>query len=972
MKLRNLLLALFVAAGCVALASAPVGAKPKQKGKSSAKPRIESIEVGSKVGPLVLRVRGKGETKLKLSIDGRRLPGAFEFDGRHTQVAEPRADVLRPGANKLVVTGPGGAKAKRTVKIPGRLLLVDAGADRGVPVKLRSKLGTTPPVGGKGGHDYRWSVVSRPRGAKFTLRGAHRARPMLDATTPGEYVLQLEADPDGPAPPTYDQVVVSASLSAPPLGVPINTSDAGQGGAIVIGKEVLGRSDGQLAYAVLERKTGATIASGSVAGDSGGIKKLQGLSDQYAGGDRFRFLMIVSGRPGILQGSALADFDVLASSLGEPALSHEEFGLLDRGTGFSLIGIPGGAEGAATLRIPGKMDPLASPAIVGYLEQNQAVDVRGARLWEYVSPDHPSFDTKADGSNATHNVMKVEGRDPIAADLPPGVTAGFHVVVLESLTLRTLDNVIVGTNGDTSGGTSDRQRQSAAAQRLREALNGTGGPLVLLQTVGKPKAAGPEWEGVVSALARVGANRQLVNALNGTTEYALVARVDSGAPAVESSTAYDAGPYRPPTLEPARIIGSLSRGRADAFEPTVTSTPTNANPKGNVNLDLTKIAFQPSKAWPPLPGDPAKAKAAEAYLCGKIKICGAEPHVCADVRECFWKEYGEDWRYLETLLRAQEYPGESASFDQATFKGVRDTLADEASDVGLVQRYLTQLSEPIEKSATHDYVNLQAIGKQIYDSLQRDAPKNTTAYALGLIGKAVAIGSFAGPPVSKFSSGLSASFNFASFLSTESGPPILGAEVKVKGDQLAQDIFNRIEAANKTMRQIGLLLVSDPGKLEAAAGHIRTDWHIDPTDRPIVEKQLSTGSKQWFYEALVPAGYPYLIRGNAYNARDLNCFIYGPSRRAWPNQPDVDQMQATVGYDTNGNPIRGIFFFASGIGGGSSPTAAIGDAMFKPLDEGGLGMEKMRFFTPQVWGGEIFHARTNYERCELGFLPDRG
>jgi hypothetical protein len=972
MKPRKLLLALLVGAGCVALAGIPAGASGQTRhSRGHAKIRISSIQVGSKAGPLVLRVRGKGEAKLKLAVDGHRVPAAFEFDGRHTQVAELRADILRPGANKLLITGPGRARATRTVEIPGRLLLVDAGADVGTTVKAKTKLGTAPAVAGRGSDTtYDWSVVSRPKGAKVMLRDADGARPLLDPATPGTYVLQVEANPEGTAPPTFDQIVVSASLSAPPLGVPINTSDAGRGGAIVIGAEAVGSSPDGLAYAVLERKTGATVASGSVGGDASGIARLQDLSDQYAGGDRFRFLMIVSGRPNLLQYSALASFDKFAGSVGAAPLAPEDFTFLARGSGFTVMGVPGASEGAATVRIPGTVDPPASGAITGYLEQNQAVDVRGSKLWEYVSPDHPSFDTRAPGSNSTHNVMKVEGRDPITADLPPGVTAGLHVVVLESLTLRTLDNVILGTNGTTAGGITDRQRQSAAATKLREVINDTGGPLVMLQTVGKPKAAGPEWEGIVDALSRVGANRQLVNALDGTTEYALVARVESAAPPAESSTAYDHGPYRPPHLEPARLVGSLSRGRADAFEPTVSSTPTGENPEGTVNLGLMKTAYQPAEAWPAFPGDAAKAKLAEEYICGKLGFCGPAANHCPTVRQCFWQEYDEDWAHVEDIIGRMAFPTGQTGFDEATFQGVRGMLEEEAGEVSIVERYLAALRAPLERSSTRSYVDLQAIGKQVYDSVQRPAGDNSRAYVLGLIGKVAALGGFAGPPVSAAAAGLSASFGLASYLSTESGQPILGTEINVKAESVAQEIFDRVDAANRTSRGIGLLLVSDYGKLTSAARNIRGDWKL-AGDQTAIENQLRTGSKQWFYEALVPAGYPYLIRGNALNAKALNCFLYS-SRRAWPNQPDVDQMQATVGYDANGNPIRAIFFFTTGIGGGSSPTDPIGDSMFKPLDEGGLGIEKLRFFTPQVWGGRIFHAVSGNEKCDVGFLPDRG
>ena len=80
----------------------------------------------------------------------------------------------------------------------------------------------------------------------------------------------------------------------------------------------------------------------------------------------------------------------------------------------------------------------------------------------------------------------------------------------------------------------------------------------------------------------------------------------------------------------------------------------------------------------------------------------------------------------------------------------------------------------------------------------------------------------------------------------------------------------------------------------------------------------------------MPTAYPYLIRGNTNNARNMDCMITD-NRRAWPNQPDDAQMYWPVGYDGAGNPINNIFFFTRGMGGAMSPPGGIGERMFAPL-----------------------------------------
>jgi len=167
-----------------------------------------------------------------------------------------------------------------------------------------------------------------------------------------------------------------------------------------------------------------------------------------------------------------------------------------------------------------------------------------------------------------------------------------------------------------------------------------------------------------------------------------------------------------------------------------------------------------------------------------------------------------------------------------------------------------------------------------------------------------------------------------------------------------------------------LLIVSDSGKLESTYKHLDSDW--SPPESARANVALTTASKQWFYEALIPTADPYLLRGNgASNARNLDCRM--SNRQGWPNQPDAYQMNATTGYDNNGNPITSIFFFTQGIGGGSSPPASLGDEMFRPINgqTPGLGMEKLQFFTARVFNGKIAHAVNNTYTCSVGWLPGK-
>ncbi|HVS98884.1 MAG TPA: hypothetical protein VHE08_00045 [Solirubrobacterales bacterium] len=975
MKAHKLLIPLVVALACVGIGVAGTSAaspheQASRRHRRAKKLRIDSLVVAGKTGPLSITVRAGIRSQVVATVDGRRVDHPFELAGRRAQSLElATSDGLRAGPNKLRITAREDgvvSRATRVVHVPAWALDADAGEDTHTIAHVPTRVGLrpSPRAGGGGEVHYDWRIVDRPPGAKVTLRERDVARPVLHARQPGRYLLQQTADPEGDGEPSsHDRVTVSVVPEDPPIGVPLNTLDAQEDNAIRIAGKSYGGGSGVISYVVLERTTRAVVASGTVANgyDSSGIETLIGLAEKYgSGGNYMRYMMILSGATGI-PNQKLADFATLLKKVGTALPSQEEFEAVRTRRPFSVIGIPGAPAGAATTRIP---DGPASGAIVGYLTKNQAIDAEGTPLYDFSPGEQPTFDTRLPDSDSTTNKMRIDGQT-YSATLLPGATAGLHVVVLESTTLGLLSNEAIATNGLGH----DRTTQAEAATKLLGAIKKSDDPTVFVQTIGKPKAAGPEWAGVVEALGRLGANRQLVNALDGTTEYALVAREGATAPPAESSTAYDHGPYPAPHRPPARLVGTLARDRTSSFVPDVYSTPTEASPEGSVNLELMTIAYQPAEAWPELaPGfDRDEVAAAQRYICEELNFC-RPTNSCPSVRECFWQRYYADWDAKLAKIGNLTYP-KGKGFEEDAFTEVKGELLKEIEAVANVKNYLKELQQPFE-SGTRSYVDLKAISDKIWQSLQQPAQSNSTSWILGLVGKAVAIGGFAGPPVSGAAAGLAAAFGLASYLSNKQGQPILGAEVRAKSDALAGEMLDRIDAARKTMNGLGMLIVSDHGKLMAAYRHVDSDWALPSPE--VADNTLRTASKQWFWEALIPTAFPYLIRADSDNARNLTCNDLGSDRHAWPNQPDFFQMDATVGYRENGTPIDAVFFFTRGLGGAMSPSAQIGDEMFRPRTgtaDPGLGMEKLQFFTPRVFNRRIYHALNFTHLCWLGFLP---
>jgi hypothetical protein len=974
MNSRKLTLPLLVALACIGAgatvlpATAATKSAPHKSQAKVGKLRIDVVRVATKAGPLTIRVAADARTEVRMTVNGKRVRTPFEFAGPKAQQVELRSvDGLRAGSNKLRITARRAgvvSKAARSVSVPAWALLADAGEDAGTPTHVRARVGTAtaPGAGSDGGAvDYSWSIVGAPRGADARIADPDAPRPVLDTQDPGTYVLQEEADPEADGVPTAaDQVTVAVAPNDPPIGVSIDTLD--DNGAIVIGDKTYGGGSGS-SYVVLERTTRTVVESGSVPYGSAGLAKLNDLAANYGGGRNYmRYLMIVNGRYGA-PADQLDGFASLLKKLGAAPPTVDDVASLKLQAAYSVIGIPGAPAGAATIWIPSPAS--LGGALTGYLQVNQALDADGTPLYEYVSGEQPAFDTKADGSDDTTDEMVIDGKT-YTGTLPGGTTAGLHVVALNSMTLRLISDQVLATNGTGSS----RSLQSAAAGALEKAVGEAGGPTVFVQTIGKPAAAGPEWQRIVASLVRLGANPELVNALDGTTEYALVSRAGSAVPPAEVSTAYDHGPYEAPSLPPARLVGTLVRTRASNFVPNVSSTPTAKSPEGSVNLALTKIAYQPPQAWPDLPGTTDESSKAQKFLCEGMKFCQPTSS-CPTVRECFWQRYGDDWNEKARLLTNVKYV-DGKGFTETTFNGVKDELQKETDDVAAVKTYLRQLQEPFEKSGLGSYVDLQGISQKIWDSVQPPPNDNSTSFILGLIGKVAAIGGVAGGPVKAGAAGISAVFGIAAYLSDKSGQPILGAEIKARSSQLGSEMVGRIDLARQASVGLGKMIVSDYGKLTAADGHIDTDWALPDDIKPTVDA-FRTSSKQWFYEALIPTAFPYLIRANSNQARNLDCDAGHYEHFGFFNQPDMFQMNATVGYNADGTAINADFFFTKGIGGAASPSASIGDEMFRPRSgpDPGLGMEKLQFFSPRVFGGRIVHAINGTYACSLGWLPGK-
>ena len=108
MNPRKLALPLLVALACIGagatvLPAAAATKQPAPRHQSKAKKlHVDSIRVGTKAGPLVLRVAADVNTEVGMTVNGKRVRTPFELAGPKAQVIELRStDGLHAGWNKL-------------------------------------------------------------------------------------------------------------------------------------------------------------------------------------------------------------------------------------------------------------------------------------------------------------------------------------------------------------------------------------------------------------------------------------------------------------------------------------------------------------------------------------------------------------------------------------------------------------------------------------------------------------------------------------------------------------------------------------------------------------------------------------------------------------------------------------------------------------------------------------------------------
>jgi hypothetical protein len=812
-----------------------------------------------------------------------------------------------------------------------------------------------------------WKIQTAPAGSTATVQGANTPAASIAPDRPGTYDVQVTVG-DRPAPgsSTSEQpVVITAQPDDPPIGAPIETV-ASDDGKISVGGQVLkdtGAAKG-MSYAVLERATREVQVSGHVGADSGGISELQGIVKKYTGPKAY--LMVINSPS---KRDSSADVGPLLTSLGLAPPADQERSFLKGGSAFSVLGIPGAPAGAAWSSI-GVLPQRRLINMTGYLELNQ-----GTNQYDFVSPERPTFDTKAAGSTDTQNVIQVGGKTYTAALAKAG-TSGFHVLAVDPRTLEapTLpqNNKAYPTNGDNADATEQQNLGSQIAY-----LSGSvyPHPLIIVQSIGKPHATTPSWSNITSSVQSLGGNPAVSNAqTEASAGYALLGRAQASsdrasvtAPPAESTSVYN---------QAGKVAGVLSRTRTFAVAPTV------ADPSATPNTDLVAIAYQAPQPFPAFAGGQI---AADDYVGRKLALCKPDDPGTCDVRHAYWANYRADWHQKATDLQGMQYPSGETRFTAADFTAVKNQLQPEISARNNVQTYLDYLQHPFEKVGTRALVDLKELG----DAVTKDVtppPARVGVNGFGILATFVnfaKVGADLWPASSLVKAaldGISGEISLAASFSVRDGTPTLASKIEAKTSELASAVLDRFDASQLAINGLGLLIVSDYGKLTAAAGKVDTDWKLPPSDAGVLAS-LRNATKAWYYQQILPVAYAMATVNGVNNARDYTCFssLAGPKRtqpgpspntsRPLGNEPDSGQDRQIVGFNGDGSPIAPVIalYTDRGTNEYGVPSAGVTDPLFRSLNDPkapGLGLYKSQVYNRGTFA--FNKTLNNDQRCPFG------
>jgi hypothetical protein len=906
---------------------------------------------------------------VRVSLNGRRVTRALD----RSRLTRWRARLsathgLRSGVNRLriLVAEPKQGRyelVRRRFRVPRGRPLAAAGRDLATRVGGRVRLDGRRSRVGRGRPDQSWRIVSKPRGSRAKLRRAGSARPFLTPDRQGRYVIRNTLRARGKAGrASADHMTLT---SAPePLLIPFVglTTGGGQAGIQVGGTFYRNPSPSGTAmqWLTLNRLTldPATATNSWLDGTGSGDHGLDTFTQALSAGNLNQLVLLSfpggSGAP--VQQDQIDTFNSALAAIGVGPISSD---VLQASSKLVIVGVPTGASGSGQYIHGG----AARDGLTGWLMPDGTPAPSGANRFR-VQPERPPFSTSST-STATTNTMSV--RDQQVSDtLPAGATGGFQVALIDPTDFTVADHRVFPTNGlaDVVSG------PTAMAQYLNQHASSTTN--IAVQSIGhvtnpqppenpnSPNPGDDAWRAMVSALSAYGANPHTLYSANGSYAFMGGTKLDKSDVAQSSSTV---------VIDPAAgknqsgTLGGRVGMRDDGY-----FTPAAVDASKSFAFALYDIAFKPATPWPHTlgapgvtPGEATQYAAALNYITQNLPLLsgwapdvrrsyvGNDDIVYADSREdLIGMKYPGSDTTCGTARASQQPPAQVAAFTLDQFCQVNHDLQKEFEYLDAVKALFKAWSDALNRSANQEQVDLNKIGTDIINQIDRPIGGAQVGWTLGgFVGNMISAGLVLNPTVEPLAlwEGIVVVYELIRELVSDPAGIPLGEQIQDEVNDLSLEVATRLSDGARGLDGLRDVITSDAGRLSTlGTAAFGPGWAID-TEK--VATTLTLSADAFFYRELMPIAYDtvwYLSPSNdGDNTTDTCEGLFGT--HPWRGTPVSGQMQWSFGFNSDFGPQRSGLFLLGKTGSGTDYVLQdLSDRMFQPLSQSGLGVHLPDFF----------------------------
>jgi hypothetical protein len=866
------------------------------------------------------------------------------------------------------------ARAVRNVWVSRQAPLVAAGQDRRVVAGSTPRLdgSNTLPASGTQGLDYNWQIVAQPKApgpaARAQLLDRHSVRPRLVTHRPGTYKVALRA---GPPHAGDDVVTLQAGASIPPYGVRIATNQEGalesgcgnpeeecwthrtkttiegvelngEGGdsaeagfedvlLVVLNRTNLTKSSVQifqpsevaaaLAAAEAVKSSELAILSANARSPESEGREEKGESGKGGGGqgggesqeEWEQEVERIRQKEEEEQGSGSGGGGGRPKEKWEEEAEQLEREEVERyGASLTAAAAQGKVEipfGAPFSVVFSGGEVLASNigrsiggrpgALDGILREQNGTD--GYFTFDF--PETVEFDTYVEHGEEIE--MEVGGKTyPMAKSSAKGIA-------IEALNARLESNPSLSGFFALTGSSGDEATLESVAARLKQIAEAEPGTVLMLQTIGDPKAERPAWGMVGAALESFGGTPTVWDELNGEGNYALVGAAYPGqetAATRASATVEASGPMeggeagealkpwvgttrgvlgrgpngfpviRASTSLPRTVIKVTAKEAREDEEEEKTGEVNETEVNSGEGKEEVQIVFSPfelmtlAEAAPePWPLSNHGHEAALEYISQKLHLGdgredenGDAPGWCFDPKGwdvraeyCNTSIAGEWGKEAGDLKELGYSPNEE--FTATEFNEVIQQLKKEFGDIEDVHRLFETLREPFQGTSG----GLAGVFTRGAEKVEKDvltpeaqelAEKEAVQVFTALLTPAQ---DAASGGLSVFFGVLESGMNLAlDYAESKEGAPAAGPLNAETSEHVVTEAEDRIKDAMRGIGTLEEIVLTDWGKLSAVHARAKkAAWSTKAKTIDGIEESLETGAKAWFYETIMSASY---------------------------------------------------------------------------------------------------------------------